>query len=196
MYEGDFRGKTEKAIKLEKDALALLPEITAENAHLAANLYVNLGGLYEHINKFDLAQQHMEKGLLLLEQYGLFSTNDAIIQTVNCAMLMGNMGQAEQGLNVLRKCAASVEKYNSDQCLDYATLQEAIGYLYLMMGQIKMAEQHLDIVRSIYRDFYADEPERLTAKEKEIYNAFQMTGINIAKNFLQKYKYYPGKELK
>lgn len=196
LYKDDFRGKTEKAIKLEKDALALLPEITAENAHLAANLYTNLGGLYEHINKFDLAQQHMEKGLLLLEQYGLFGTNDAVIQMVNCAMLMGNMGQAEQGLNVLRKCEASIKKYNSDQCLDYATLQEAIGYLYLMMGQIKMAEQHLDIVLSIYRDFYADEPERLKAKEKEIYDAFHMTGINIAKNFLQKYKYYPGKELK
>lgn len=35
LYEDTFHNKTEKAIKIEKDALALLPEVTAENAHLA-----------------------------------------------------------------------------------------------------------------------------------------------------------------
>lgn len=188
LYEDTFRGKTEKAIKLEKDAIALLPEITAENAHLAANLHSNLGGLYKRIQKFDLAKQHMEHGLLLLEQYGLTYTNDTIVQAMNYAVLLADMGQVEQGLDALKKCAAIVEKYNSNQCLDYATVQEAIGYLYLMIGQVKLAEHHFDIVRSIYRTFYADEPERLAAKESEIYSAFQLTGVNIAKAVLQKYK--------
>lgn len=188
LYEDTFRGKTEKAIKLEKDALALLPEITAENAHLAANLHSNLGGLYKRIQKFELAKQHMEHGLLLLEQYGLTYTNDTIVQAMNYAVLLADMGQVEQGLDALKKCAEIVEKYNSDRCLDYATVQEAIGYLYLMIGQVKLAEHHFDIVRSIYRTFYADEPERLAAKESEIYGAFQLTGVNIAKAVLQKYK--------
>lgn len=43
----------------------------------------------------------------------------------------GIMGQAEQGLSALEKCASVVKKYNSDQCLDYAAVQEATGYLCL-----------------------------------------------------------------
>ena len=55
-----------------------------------------------------------------------------------------------------------------------------------MTGQIKLAEKHFDVVRSIYRSFYAEEPERLTAKEDEIYQAFVRTGINIAKTISKK----------
>lgn len=186
LYEDTFHNKTEKAIKMEKDALALLPEATAENAHLVSNLHANLGGLYKRMKKFDLAKQHMEQGMMLLEQYGLTYNNDTVIQAVNYAALLGDMGQTEQGLSALEKCASVVEKYNSDQCLDYATIQEAAGYLCLMTGQIKLAEKHFDVVRSIYRSFYAEEPERLTAKEDEIYQAFVRTGINIAKTISKK----------
>lgn len=186
LYEDTFHNKTEKAIKMEKDALALLPEATAENAHLVSNLHANLGGLYKRMKKFDLAKQHMEQGMMLLEQYGLTYNNDTVIQAVNYAALLGDMGQTEQGLSALEKCASVVEKYNSDQCLDYATVQEAAGYLCLMTGQIKLAEKHFDVVRSIYRSFYAEEPERLTAKEDEIYQAFVRTGINIAKTISKK----------
>ena len=188
LYEDTFHNKTEKAIKMEKDALALLPEVTAENAHLVSNLHANLGGLYKRMNKFDLAKQHMEQGMMLLEQYGLTYTNDTVIQATNYAVLLSDMGQAEQGLNALEKCAAVVKKYNSDKCLDYATVQEAVGYLCLMTGQIKLAEQHFDVVRSIYRSFYAEEPERLTVKEDEIYQAFVRTGINIVKTIPKRNK--------
>lgn len=69
-----------------------------------------------------------------------------------------------------------------------AAVQEATGYLCLMAGQIKLAEQHFDVVRSIYRSFYAEEPKRLTAKEDEIYQAFVQTGINIAKTISKRNK--------
>lgn len=188
MYEDTFRGKTEKAIKLKKDALSLFPDATHDNAHLVSNLHANLGGLYKRMGKFDLAKQHMEQGMFLLKQYGLTYTNDTVAQAVNYVALLGEMGQAEQGLTALRKCAGIVRQYNSDQCLDYAAVQEAAGYLYLMTGQIKLAEQYLDVVRAIYRKLYAEEPERLAAKENKIYNAFTQTGINIAKAISQKNK--------
>ena len=44
-YQAACEKKPEKAIKLEKTALDLLPEITADNAHLAANIHANLGAL-------------------------------------------------------------------------------------------------------------------------------------------------------
>lgn len=47
----DYRAACEKnlnkAIKLEKEAVALLAEITSDHALLASNLYANLGGLYK-----------------------------------------------------------------------------------------------------------------------------------------------------
>lgn len=75
------------------------------------------------MKKFDLAKQHMEQGMMLLEQYGLTYNNDTVVQAVNYAALLGDMGQAEQGLSALEKCASVVKKYNSDQCLDYAAVQ-------------------------------------------------------------------------
>jgi hypothetical protein len=36
--------KSEKAVKLLKDALALLPKVSADNALLVSNLNANLGG--------------------------------------------------------------------------------------------------------------------------------------------------------
>ncbi len=42
-FQATLEIKPEKAIKLEKDAIALIKEITEENAHLASNLHSNLG---------------------------------------------------------------------------------------------------------------------------------------------------------
>ena len=186
LYEDTFHNKTEKAVKLEQDALALLPEITEDNAHLAANLHGNLGGLYKRLMKYDLAKQHMEQGMSLLSQYGLTYTNDTVAQSVNYSVLLGEMGHPEQGLEALQKCAAIVKRYNSDQCLDYAIVQEATASLYLGMGQVKLCEKHFDLALAIYQRFYADEPEFIEAKKAEITNYFTMAGAGMAKALLRK----------
>lgn len=66
-FRAAYEKKPEKAIKLEKKAVELISEVTAENALLAANLHANLGGLYKQIGKLELAKQHMEMGIHLLE---------------------------------------------------------------------------------------------------------------------------------
>ena len=45
-FQAALETKPEKAIKLEKDALAQIENITADNARLVSNLHANLGGLY------------------------------------------------------------------------------------------------------------------------------------------------------
>ena len=45
-FQATLETKPEKAIKLEKDALAQIETITADNARLVSNLHANLGGLY------------------------------------------------------------------------------------------------------------------------------------------------------
>lgn len=68
-------------------------EVTAENALLAANLHANLGGLYKQTSKLELAKQHMETGIHLLEQYGLAPYHDSIPQITNYAVLLTDMGE-------------------------------------------------------------------------------------------------------
>ena len=77
-YQAAMEEKTEKAIRLEKEALMQIKEITAENAHLVSNLHANLGGLYRINGQTAFAKEHMEKGLLLLEQYQLLPSNDSL----------------------------------------------------------------------------------------------------------------------
>lgn len=63
-YQACMETKPEKAIKLEKEALAQIKEITEDNAHLVSNLHANLGGLYRMNGQAELAKEHMEKGYL------------------------------------------------------------------------------------------------------------------------------------
>lgn len=84
-YQATMETKPEKAIKLGKEALAQLKETTDGNAHLVSNLHANLGGLYRINGQTEFAKGHMEKGILLLEQYKLLYTNDSIPQINNYA---------------------------------------------------------------------------------------------------------------
>ena len=134
-FQATLETKPEKAIKLEKDALAQIETITADNARLVSNLHANLGGLYRMNGHPDLAREHMEKSLFLLEQYNLLYTNDSIPQITNYAMLLTEQQDPEKGISILQKLLKIIKKYNSDSCLDYATVQESIGTIYLLTAR-------------------------------------------------------------
>ena len=119
-YQACMETKPEKAIKLEKEALAQIKEITEGNAHLASNLHANLGGLYRMNGQAELAKEHMEKGIFLLEQYQLLYTNDSIPQINNYAALLTELQEPERAMAALQKLAQIIKEYNSDTCLDYA----------------------------------------------------------------------------
>lgn len=84
-YQATMETKPEKTIKLGKEALAQIKETTDGNAHLVSNLHANFGGLYRINGQTEFAKGHMEKGILLLEQYKLLYTNDSIPQINNYA---------------------------------------------------------------------------------------------------------------
>ena len=77
---------------IERPAMSLLSPVTPENAHLVANLYGNLGGLYHQQGNTELAKQAMEQGISLLEQYQLLYMNDSIVQICNYAALLTDTG--------------------------------------------------------------------------------------------------------
>ena len=86
-FQATLEIKPEKAIKLEKDALAQIENITADNARLVSNLHANLGGLYRMNGHPDLAREHMEKSISLLDQFNLLHINDSIPQIANYALI-------------------------------------------------------------------------------------------------------------
>lgn len=183
-YRAACEEKTEKAIKLEKEAIALIPEISEENAHLVSNLYSNLGGLYKKAGKRDLAQQAMEQGLRILEQYDLLYYHDSIAQTANYAVLLTEMGQPEKGLSALKKLSRMIRDLNSDQTMDYATVQEAIGGICLATGDIRQATTHFKKALAIYEAVNNGEPDMIETKKQEILQAYTQTGIALGQQLL------------
>lgn len=183
-YRAACEEKTEKAIKLEKEAIALIPEISEENAHLVSNLYSNLGGLYKKAGKRDLAQQAMEQGLRILEQYDLLYYHDSIARTANYAVLLTEMGQPEKGLSALKKLSRMIRDLNSDQTMDYATVQEAIGGICLATGDIRQATTHFKKALAIYEAVHNGEPDMIETKKQEILQAYTQTGIALGQQLL------------
>ena len=183
-YQATLETKTEKAIKLEKEALAQIKETTKENAHLVSNLHSNLGGLYRISGQLDLSKKHMEMGISLLEQYQLLYTNDSIPQINNYAVLLTEMQEPALALSSLQKLAQIIKEYNSNHCLDYAQVQEAIGNICLITANISQAKQHFQKALRIYEGIWADEPELIEEKHKKIQELYPQAGIALAKSIL------------
>lgn len=184
-FQDTLETKPEKAIKLEKDALALMKEIIERNAHLVSNLHSNLGGLYRMNGYPDLAREHMEKSLFLLEQYNLLYTNDSVPQITNYAMLLAEQQSPEKGISVLEKLSKIIKEYNSDCNLDYATVQETLGTLYLMTADLSQAKIHFKKALKIYENIWSDKPEMIDAKYQEIQGLYPQAGIALAQNILK-----------
>ena len=102
-FQATLEIKPEKAIKLEKDALAQIENITADNARLVSNLHANLDGLYRMNGHPDLAREHMEKSISLLDQFNLLHINDSIPQIANYAMFLTEQQEPERGISELQK---------------------------------------------------------------------------------------------
>ena len=183
-FQATLETKPEKAIKLEKDALAQIENITADNARLVSNLHANLGGLYRTNGQLDLAKKHMKMGISLLEQYQLLYTNDSIPQINNYAVLLIEIQEPDLALSALQKLAQIIKEYNSNHCLDYAQVQESLGSICLITANISQAKTHFKKALKIYEDIWADEPELIEEKYQAIQELYPQAGIALAKSIL------------
>lgn len=183
-YQASMEKSPEKAIQLEKEALNMISDVTADTAHLVSNLHANLGSLYRLNGQPELAKEHMEQGISILEQNGLSYTNDIVPQICNYAVLLTEMGNPDNALSALRKLSRTVKKYNSDVCIDYAQILEAMGGIFLFTGEFKQATAHFKKATHIYEITWADEPELIEAKYQEIAELYPQAGIAIGKKIV------------
>ena len=176
-FQATLETKPEKAIKLEKDALAQIETITVDNARLVSNLHANLGGLYRMNGHPDLAREHMEKSISLLDQFNLLHINDSIPQIANYAMFLTKQQEPERGISELQKLSGIIKEYHSDHCLDYAKVQETLGTIYLMTANLLQAKTHFKRAFKIYEKIWTDEPEMIEAKYQEIQELYPQVGF-------------------
>ena len=153
-FQAALETQPEKAIKLEKNALAQIENITADNARLVSNLHANLGGLYRMNGYPDLAREHMEKSISLLDQFNLLHINDSIPQIANYAMFLTEQQEPERGISELQKLSGIIKEYHSDECLDYAKVQENLATIYLMTANLSQAKTHFKKAFKIYEKIW------------------------------------------
>lgn len=185
-YRAYCEKKPDKAIKLQKEAIAMIPEITPDNALLVSNLYSNLGGFYKQSGKLERAKQNMEQAIRILEQYGLTHFHDSIVQITNYAVLLTDMGQPNVGLSALKKLCRVIQEYNSDKTMDYASVQEAMGGICLTIGDIQQATTHFKKAMAIYEVLFESEPEVIEAKKQELLGTYTQAGLYLGKKILSK----------
>ncbi len=185
-YQAAYEKKADKAIKMQKDAIAMIPEVTADNALLVSNLYANLGGMYRVNGKPDLAKESMEQAIRIMDEYGLAYYHDSIVQITNYAVLLTDLGQPNVGLSALRKLCRVIREYNSDTCLDYASVQEAMGGICLTMGEIQQATSYFQKAMEIYETVFEFEPDMIEAKKQGLLGTYAQAGVYLAQQLLEK----------
>ena len=112
----------------------------------------------------------------LLDQFNLLHINDSIPQIANYAMFLTEQQEPERGISELQKLSGIIKEYHSDDCLDYAKVQETLGTIYLMTANLSQAKTHFKKAVKIYEKIWADEPEMIKAKYREIQELYPQVG--------------------
>ena len=112
----------------------------------------------------------------------MFDCNMAIPQITNYAMFLTEQQEPERGISELQKLSGIIKEYHSDDCLDYAKVQETLGTIYLMTANLPQAKTHFKRAFKIYEKIWADEPEMIEAKYQEIQELYPQIGFCIGKN--------------
>ncbi len=157
-----------KAIQLEKQAVNMITEINEGNSWLAANLHSNLGMYYMKDGQLELARQSMETAYHILEQYNLINYHDSVALITNYAVLLTNMGRADEGLSALRKLCHVLREATSDHSLDYGIAQEAMGNICAAIGDIPQAEIHYKKALAIYEIHFGADHERIDSIQQQL----------------------------
>ena len=90
--------------------------------------------------------------------------------------------EPERGISELQKLSGIIKEYHSDECLDYAKVQETLATIYLMTANLPQAKTHFKRAFKIYEKIWAVEPEMIEAKYQEIQELYPQIGFSIGKN--------------
>ena len=81
-----------------------------------------------------------------------------------------------------------IRDLNSDQTIDYATVQEAMGGICLAAGDIRQATTHFKKALAIYEAVYNGEPDMIETKKQEILQTYTQAGLALGQQLKKKKK--------
>ena len=122
----------------------------------------------------------MEAGVEILKRYNLFGYHDGMVQVVNYAVLLNDMGDPEHGLIGLYNLESKFREVDAFSG-DYALLQQTLGALNINAGHPDKGVVHLKNALAIFSELYADEEELLAKKQAEIRNILSVVGIPLSR---------------
>ena len=92
-------------------------------------------------------------------------------------MFLTEQQEPERGISELQKLSGIIKEYHSDDCLDYAKVQETLATIYLMTASLPQAKSHFKKAFKIYEKIWADEPELIEVKYQEIQELYPQVGF-------------------
>lgn len=164
---------TNAALKYLIKAADLIGEADADTAALAANLQNNIACCYQKGKLYEKARMHFEQGIRILKAFDLQETQDAIMQYINLANVLVQLGDAQTGGDILKRCKEYYEKENRMICDDYATVLYQLGIVMIHFAQYDNAEEYLQKALTIYKCIYETEPAVLEENRRLIDAALQ-----------------------
>ena len=168
----DYRATLEKdifkAIGYEKQAIAMINEVTAENVHLICNLYTNLANLYHQNDDISLALNSLEKAIRFAKRFNIIRHHDNIVRIYNYSLLLVSSGDIFGAVRELQNLSKLIETINSTKSLDYAMVQEKLGEIISLVGEKRQALNHFKTAFEIYKIYYASDPNLLEEKRRKM----------------------------
>ena len=170
-----FRAKAEKkrenAVRLMKEAIALIPEINEETAELAATLNLNLANLYMRWQKPKLFKQHMLAGTAIMEKYNLMGQSKGWTQALTIVAFINDPETFEIAIVVLLELERILYKRNGKDSValkDLGGVLKAMAYMHMAAGHKEDAALTFRKAMYVYSLLYANDPASLESEKKQI----------------------------
>ena len=167
-YRATLEEDISKAIGYEKQAIAMINEVTAENVHLICNLYTNLANLYHQNDDISLALNSLEKAIRFAKRFNIIRHHDNIVRIYNYSLLLVSSGDIFGAVRELQNLSKLIETINSTKSLDYAMVQEKLGEIISLVGDKRQAFNHFKTAFEIYKIYYASDPNLLEEKRRKM----------------------------
>ena len=167
-YRATLEKDISKAIGYEKQAIAMINEVTAENVHLICNLYTNLANLYHQNDDISLALNSLEKAIRFAKRFNIIRHHDNIVRIYNYSLLLVSSGDIIGAVRELQNLSNLIETINSTKSLDYAMVQEKLGEIISLVGDKRQAFNHFKTAFEIYEIYYASDPNLLEEKRRKM----------------------------
>ena len=167
-YRATLEEDISKAIGYEKQAIAMINEVSAENVHLICNLYTNLANLYHQNDDISLALNSLEKAIRFAKRFNIIRHHDNIVRIYNYSLLLVSSGDIFGAVRELQNLSKLIETISSTKSLDYAMVQETLGEIISLVGDKHQALNHFKTAFEIYEIYYASDPNFLEEKRRKM----------------------------